>query len=446
MLKVAVIGGGSTYTPELLQGFLAYTDTFPLTELWLMDILPERLELVGGFARRMVHAQGAPFEVHLTEDRRAAVQGASYVITQIRVGGMQARREDEYLGHRHGLIGQETTGVGGMAKALRTIPVLLDLASEVQKLAPMALLVNFTNPSGLITEALRRYAPDLLSVGLCNGPIVTKMRILQTFERLRAEKIAPDRAELNMLGLNHFSWYRGFTLDGEDVWKEYLKCLIEQLGEESDPRWNPGIIKALGMVPNGYLQYFYYKERKLREQGSWPPSRAEEVIRIENELVKKYAEPGRTETPEDLMERGGAYYSTAATQLMNSHYNDLGEIHAVNVPHRGGVQGWPEDWVLEMPCCVDATGIHPLPTEPLPPDCFGMLAHIKGYELLTIEAAVKADRAAAYRALLAHPLGPSAERVHEVLEDMLETNRQYLPRFFGEGEWPVFNEQSHDFQ
>jgi len=431
-MKVTVIGGGSSYTPELINGFLERVGSFPLTELWLMDIAPERLDIVGAFAQRMVQAQGAPFTVHLTTDQREAVQGARYVITQLRVGGMQARRKDEYLGQRHGLIGQETTGVGGMAKALRTIPVILNLAQDMRELAPDALLVNFANPSGLVTEALSRYAADVPAVGVCNAPITTKMGILKALGQRQGGQIEPERAELKALGLNHLSWYRGFVLDGEDIWPQILEGYLEKLGTDPDPAWDPRTVKVLGLIPNYYLQYYYHTGRKLAAQQQWPPSRAEEVMEIEAALLQQYAEPDRTEPPEDLMKRGGAYYSTVATQLLNAHYNDLGEIHIVNVRHGGAVPGWPEDWVLEMGCRVDGAGIHPLPVEPLPPVCFGLLAHVKAYELLAVEAAVHGDRDVAYQALLAHPLGPSAEHVQAVLDDMLETHRAHLPQF-----WPT---------
>jgi 6-phospho-beta-glucosidase len=428
--KVAVIGGGSSYTPELVNGFLARVDSFPLTELWLMDISPERLDVVGPFARRMVQAQGAPFAVRLTTDQREAVDGADYVITQLRVGGMKARREDEYLGRRHGLIGQETTGVGGMAKALRTIPVVLSIARDMRELAPGALLVNFTNPSGLVTEALNRYAPDVLAAGVCNAPITMKMEILDALERHQGFRIAPERAELRTLGLNHLSWHRGFVVDGEDIWPQLIAGYLAELRADPDPEWDPRTVEVLGMIPNYYLQYYYHTDRKLAAQERWPPSRAEEVMEIEADLLQQYAEPDRVKPPEGLMKRGGAYYSTLATQLLDAHYNDLGETHVVNVRHGGAVPGWPEDWVLEMGCRVDRAGIHPLPAEPLPPACFGLLAHVKAYELLTVEAAVHGDRDAAYQAVLAHPLGPPADRVQAVLDDMLETNRPYLPQFW----------------
>jgi 6-phospho-beta-glucosidase len=428
-MKVAVIGGGSSYTPELINGFLERFDSFPLAELWLMDILPERLDVVGGFAQRMVAAKGSPFAVHLTTDQRQAAQGASYVITQLRVGWMQARREDEYLGRRHGLIGQETTGVGGMAKALRTIPVVLNIAKDMQELAPGALLVNFTNPAGLVTEALARYAPDVPAVGVCNAPITFKMGVLNDLEQRGGVQVNPQRAQLDTLGLNHLSWHRGFTIDEEDVWPQLIESYVVQLKSETDPEWDPRLVESLRMVPNYYLQYFYYTDRKLAAQGKWPPSRAESVMKIEKRLLALYAEPDRTEPPEDLMERGGAYYSTVATQLLNAHHNDLGETHVVNVPHRGAIPGWPADWVLEMPCKVSRAGIDPIPAEPLPLVCSGLLAQVKAYELLTVEAAVKGDRDAAYQALLTHPLGPTADKVQVVLDDLLETHWSYLPQF-----------------
>jgi 6-phospho-beta-glucosidase len=429
-MKVAVIGGGSSYTPELINGFLERAETFPMTELWLMDLSPERLDVVGGFARRMVEAKGAPFAVHLTTGQRGAIHDASYVITQLRVGGMAARREDEYLGRRHGLIGQETTGVGGMAKALRTIPVILKIAQDMRELAPGALLVNFTNPAGLVTEALSRHASDVPAVGVCNVPITTKMSILEGLEKWQGLKIDPQRAELKTLGLNHLSWHYGFTVDGEDIWPQVLEGFMEELRQESEPEWDVSTIETLRMVPNYYLEYYYYTSQKLADQEKWPPSRAEEVMAIEADLLQQYAEPDRSEPPEGLMKRGGAYYSTVATQLLSAHHNDLGETHVVNVPHAGAVSGWSADWVLEMPCQVDARGIHPLPAEPLPLVCFGLLAQVKSYEILTVEAAVHGDRKAAYQALLAHPLGPSADQVQAVLDDLLEANREYLSQFW----------------
>jgi 6-phospho-beta-glucosidase len=429
-MRIAVIGGGSTYTPELVNGFLQRVETLPLTELMLMDIDPQRLTIVGGFAQRMVKAKGGPFKVILTTDPHEAIAGATYVTTQLRVGMMPARRGDEYLGRRHGLIGQETTGVGGMAKALRTIPVILDIADEMRRSAPSALLVNFTNPAGLVTEALNLYAPDINAVGVCNVGITTKMEMIEQLEEKLGQKLDATRIVLKTLGLNHLTWHYGLTVNEEEMWPQIFPAFVEALKTEPEPEWDVNTIEALGMMPNYYLQYFYYTEKKLAAQQKWPPSRAEQVMAIEEGLLRDYANPALTEPPADLMKRGGAYYSTLATQLINAHHNDLGEVHVVNVRQGGAVPAWPADWVLELPARVDRAGVHPLPAEPLPPACFGLITQIKMVELLTVEAAVNGDRRALYQALLAHPLGPTADQVQAVLDDLLETNRPWLPQFF----------------
>lgn len=429
-MKVTVIGGGSSYTPELVMGFLARAGSFPLTELWLADISHERLDVVGGFAQRIVAAHGQPFRVVLTTNQREAVHEASYVTTQLRVGGMEARRNDEYLGKQYGLIGQETTGVGGMAKALRTIPVILGIARDMVELAPGAPLVNFTNPAGLVTEALSRHMPQAPAVGVCNVAITTKMRMVEVLERHTGRKLDPNRAHLDTLGLNHLSWHRGFTYEGEDFWPEIFAGYLAELRADPHPPFDPRLVEVLGMIPNYYLAYFYATAAKLAEQEQWPPSRAEQVMAIEADLLREYSDPSRSEPPADLMKRGGAYYSTLATQLLNAHANDLHETHVINIAHRGAVPGWPADWVLEMPARVARGGFAPLAAAPLPPACFGLLAAVKSFELLTVEAAVHGDRDAAYQALLVHPLGPRAAQVQAVLDDMLEMNRRYLPQFW----------------
>lgn len=429
-MKITVIGGGSTYTPELVNGFLTRSQSLPITELCLMDIDPERLQIVGGFAKRMVESKGAPFKVVLSTDQREAIRGASYVITQLRVGQMPARREDEYLGLRHGLIGQETTGIGGMAKALRTIPIILSIAADIRELAPGAMLVNFTNPAGLNTQALSLFAPDVPAVGVCNVAYNTKMTMIEAIEKQLGGKVDPARCELNTLGLNHLTWHRGFKVDGEEMWGPILQGYVAELRQEDEPEFPPELVETLQMIPNYYLQYFYSTTHKLELQKKWPPSRAEEVMEVEKDLLREYSDPALTAPPDDLMKRGGAYYSTVATQFINAHYNNLGETHVVNTVHNGAVSGWPKEWVLEMPCKIDRQGVHPLPAEPLPDACFGLIAQVKSYELLTARAAVSGDRGLLYQALLANPLGPDAEKVAAVMEDLLNTNKKYLPHFF----------------
>jgi len=291
------------------------------------------------------------------------------------------------------------------------------------------MLANFTNPAGLITQALSQYAADVPSVGVCNVPITAKMMILETLEKQTGVKIPPENAQLQTLGLNHLSWHRGFIVNGEDIWPQVMESFLSELKEADEPEWDISTIEALGMIPNYYLEYYYYTKYKLSIQQQWPPSRAEEVIEIEKDLLGLYADPALDTPPPELIERGGAYYSTVATQLLNAHYNDLDEIHVVNTVNNGAVSAWPDEWVLEIPSRVSREGILPIATEPLPPVCAGLIAQVKSYELLTVEAAVHGDRKAAYQALLAHPLGPAADQIQAVLDDMLETHKTYLPQF-----------------
>lgn len=430
MLKVCVIGGGSTYTPELLSGFLMYQDTFPLEELWLMDIDGVRLNLVGDFIKRIAAARNAQFKVVLSTNQLDAIQGASYVITQTRVGRMEARRQDEYLGKRHGLIGQETTGVGGMANALRTIPVILEVARDIDRFASGALLVNFANPAGLVTEAIFRHTPTVQTVGVCNAAIGTKMEILERLSKQLGTEIQPRDALIKCLGLNHLTWFFGMEVKGVNYWPKIMTQMIQEAEHQEDPLFDAHTLRSLYMLPNYYLRYYYYTDKLLAYQDQWPPSRAEEVFKIEADLLDQYQEKGRTDLPDDMLKRGGAYYSTVAAELLNAHYNDLKQTQVLNVRHNGVVAGWDKEWVLEMPCEVSAKGIEPLTASPLPPVCEGLITQVKAYEILTVEAAVKGDRQAAYQALLVHPLGPPADRIHTVLEEMLDINRAYLPQFF----------------
>jgi 6-phospho-beta-glucosidase len=256
------------------------------------------------------------------------------------------------------------------------------------------------------------------------------MEMLETLAQYQNIQHDAERAILDTLGLNHLSWHRDLTIDGQSLWPLVLEAYLSRMQAQSEPEWRPETIEALDMIPNYYLHYYYHTARELAAQEKWPPSRAEEVMAVEEDLLASYAEPGRSQPPEKLALRGGAHYSTVATQLLNAHYNDLQENHVVNVPHQGAVPGWPADWVLEMPCCVGQAGIQPIATEPLPPVCSGLVAQVKAYELLTVEAAVHGDRRAAYLALLAHPLGPAADRTQGVLDDLLATHRAFLPRFW----------------
>jgi 6-phospho-beta-glucosidase len=423
-MKVAVIGGGSTYTPELVSGFISGARELELQEVWLMDIDRARLEVVGGYAHRMVEAAGWPFALHLTTSRHDALRDAGFVETQIRVGGMRARLGDEELGARWGLVGQETTGVGGMAKALRTVPVILSVADDMRELCPDAWLINFANPSGLVTEALQRYAPEVRTVGLCNGPIGTQMRIA------RQHSVEPYEVRLDYLGLNHLSWIRGATVQGENVWPDTFDAYLTELDAAREPSCPAWLARALGAMPSSYLRYYYRTSAVVEAQATHQP-RAARVMEIEQQLLMRYADPGLTSLPPELMERGGAYYSTAAVNLMRALRRPTSEVHIVNTRVRDAVPGWPADWVGELPCRVSAAGVHPLPARPLPPLAEGLVRAVKAYELLVADAAVSGSRDTALEALVAHPLGPGADRAPAFWEDLLLTHAQYLPAFGG---------------
>jgi len=424
-MKVVTVGGGSTYTPELFQGFLDRYRELDLREVWLVDVDDRRLEVVGGFARRMLEAAGAPFQLFLTTQRQKALQDADFVTTQIRVGQMAARKEDELLGRRWNLVGQETTGVGGMAKALRTVPVILDIAQEMRSLCPKAWLINFANPSGLITEALCRAVPQIRCLGLCNSPIGYQMEMARL---LGLED--PFHVILDYVGLNHLAWIRGAHVHGKDVWSRTFEHALRQAREEKDPPVPASIMERMGWIATYYLRYYYRTQSVLDKQAEGGPTRAEEVMDIERKLLDQYADPLLNTLPPELMERGGAYYSTAAVRLMEAIYLDKKEVQIVNTPQEGVVPGIPSDWVMELPCLIDSRGAHPLPTEPLPLCVEGLLHIVKGYELLVAQAAFTGDRDQALQALIAHPLGPDTDWAEQVLQEMLDVNRAHLPRFF----------------
>ena len=422
-MKIVVIGGGSTYTPELIDGFISRGRVLPVHEIWLVDPNEERLKIVGAFAQRMVRHAGAAFRVELTGDRRRALAGADFVITQLRVGGQAARHGDEMLGRRHRLIGQETTGVGGFAKALRTVPVMLDIARDIRELAPQATLVNFTNPAGIVTEALVRHG-GVPVVGLCNNAINAQRNIATMFH------VAPEQVQIEQVGLNHLNWIRRITIGGDDATEAVLKSYIERLRhDEGRVHFPPALVSALHAIPSSYLEYFYLESQIVERQASGVPTRAEVVMDVERRLLERYNDPHLCEKPPELMERGGAYYSEAAAALIESLWSGDDAVHVVNTRNAGAIPNLPDDVVVEIPCRIGVGGAEPLPVAPLEPALHGLTAAVKDYELLTIQAATTGDEQAALLALLANPLGPDAASVEEVWADLKRTNEGLLPQF-----------------
>jgi 6-phospho-beta-glucosidase len=414
-LKIAVIGGGSTYTPELIDGFARYNAELPVDCIVLHDIDARRLEIVGGLARRMLQKSG--IAVHLTTVLAEALDGADFVITQLRVGGMAARALDERIPLEYGVIGQETTGPGGFAKALRTVPVMLDIAREIARLAPQAWLINFTNPSGLITEALLRHT-DARVIGLCNVPINMQRHVAE------ALGVDPQRVELDYVGLNHLSWARRVLLDGQDV-------TASLLGESvwDDENFSRDYVQQLGMIPNYYLRYYAHPDRVLEEERSNSQTRAEYLQQVETDLFKLYSDPALCEKPSLLNERGGAFYSTAAVELIRAIAQDRREVHIVNIRNGDALPDLPPECAVEIPAVIGKSGAHPLGMGRLPASIRGLTAAVKAYEELTIEAAVTGDDGAAQMALLAHPLVPSWDVAVALWKALKTAHRAYLPQF-----------------
>src|SRR5260221_1404042 len=386
-LNITVIGGGSTYTPELVEGFVVHQDMLPVKQLTLMDIAPERLEIVGGLTRRMLESTG--IKLVLTGDREAAIDGADFVLTQFRVGGMAARAQDEHIPLKYGVIGQETTGPGGFAKALRTVPEVLSIAHKMETLAPDAFLVNFTNPSGLVTEAVSRHS-KIRVLGLCNVPINMLHSVAEHLG------VPPTRVTLDYAGVNHLIFARPSFVDGKDV----TDRVLDSRDSEFDPTW----LHAIRMVPNYYLRYYVHHNRAVEEVLRAEETRADYLLKVEAELLQMYRDPNLRTKPELLNERGGARYSTAAVSLLVAIANNLKEVHIVNVRNGYSLPDLPEDSVIEVPAVVDSHGAVPQSMGHMPPQIRGLIQAVKAYEELAIQAAITGDQDTARLALMAHPL------------------------------------------
>ncbi|MEN3359497.1 MAG: 6-phospho-beta-glucosidase [Mycobacteriales bacterium] len=420
-MKIAVIGGGSTYTPELIEGFARRADALPVDQLVLHDVAADRLDVVGGLAARIMARHRYPASLTTTTVLRDALAGASAVLIQLRVGGQRTRLVDETLPGKFGLLGQETTGPGGFAKALRTVPVVLDIAEQVRRWAePGAWIVDFTNPVGIVTRALLDAGHR--AVGLCNVAIGFQRRIASRLS------IDADRVRLDHAGLNHLSWIRRVLVDGVDRLPEMLAA-DEVTAELAAATEIPAeLMRLLGAIPSYYLHYFYCTDRAVAAQRVGT-HRAEQVLAIERELLEMYADPALDRKPELLEQRGGAYYSEAAAALVTSLLTGDGGHHYVDVRNNGTIAGLPDEAVVEVPALVDRAGPHPVEVPPLAPDLLAMVQAVTGYEVLTIEAARAGDRRAALRALLANPLVRQWDLAVPMLDALLVANREHLPRF-----------------
>lgn len=432
-LKVVTIGGGSSYTPELIEGFIKRYDTFPIKELWLVDIEEgkEKLNTVGGLARRMVEKAKIPMDIHLSLDRKAALKDADFVTTQFRVGQLSARAIDEEIPLKYGVIGQETNGPGGMFKALRTIPVMLTIVKEMEVLCPNAWLINFTNPAGMVVEAVFRHTNWKRIIGVCNVPIGMERAVAKALE------VEEERVRIDFGGLNHMVFGLAIYLDGEDITLEAINRIVSSKSEINMRNINniafeADFIRALKMLPCPYHRYYYKQKEMLeselvdyKEKGI----RAKVVQTLEKDLFDLYKNKNIDEKPKQLEQRGGAYYSDVACNLMESIFNDRGDIQTVNTLNNGTIASLSRESVIEASCVITKEGPRPIAIGDLPVAVRGLVQQIKSFERMTIEAAVTGDYHTALLAMTINPLVPSDTIAKQILDDMLTAHKLFLPQF-----------------
>lgn len=423
-LKIAIIGSGSTYTPELIEGFINKRDSLPVEEIYFMDIDDRKLNIVGSLCQRMIKAAGLSCKTYLTKDLDTALDGADFVLAQIRVGKLPARVLDEKIPLKYNLLGQETNGIGGMFKGLRTIPAILNIVSHMEKLCPNAWLINFSNPSGMIAEAVLNNTP-IKMMGLCNVPIGMIDRLKKRYEL--------QEAEVEYVGLNHLSWVTSIRYNGRD----YIQDAIEE-GLNSEAMKNipasgmtPELIKAAGAIPCSYLEYYYYRTEKLDHVLNAEKCRGEECMEIEEQLLKIYSDNELHVKPALLSKRGGSRYSEVALNLVDSIYNDKNDIQVVNVLNKGkAIPFMDESDAVELCCRIGKNGATPIPVTHYNDHIKSYMMMMKSYEKHAVKAALTGDVYEAYRALLINPLVGDFKKIEPCFNELLEAHKEYLPQFF----------------
>jgi len=421
--KITVIGGGSTYTPELIDGFIQNEPNLKVGEIALFDIDEERLGIVGGMAQRQVRYAELDTKVTLNYDRPRAIEGAKFVLSSMRIGHMAARILDEKIPLKYGVIGQETTGPGGTLKAWRTIPVSLDIAKDMEKYAPDAWYINFTNPSGIMTEALLKHT-NLNVVGLCNMPINTIAGMAEAFH------VELKDVFLEWMGMNHVNWVRKVYIKGQDVTQILFDQLEEMMKIKEMPNFDPELIRTLGILPTHYLQYYYFHLDRVREEKEAGKTRGEVVLGVEKDLLKKYADPNVLVKPPELMLRGGARYSEAAINLILSLMLDRRDVQIVVARNGSSIADFPEDVSVEVPCVVGAHGVTPLSMGHFPESIRALAIQVKAWESAVVMAGVSGSRRDAVLAMLQNPLVPDYPTAVKLVDEMLEAHKTYLPQFF----------------
>lgn len=433
-IKIATIGGGSSYTPELIEGFIKRYDELPVTEIWLVDIEEgrEKVNIVGDLAKRMIEKANIPIKLHVTEDRKEALKDADFVTTQMRVGLLEARIKDERIPLKHGMIGQETCGAGGLFKAFRTIPVLLEISKEMANLCPNAWLINFTNPAGMVTEAIMKYGNHKKVIGVCNVP----MNMKQTIAKMLDEN--PKDLQITFGGLNHMSYGLDVQVNGESRLTDVLELLGNPENELTMQNiapipWEKHFLKSLQAIPNPYHRYYFKASEILKTllaDFQVGKTRAEIVQKLEHQLFELYKDKSLTIKPPQLDERGGAYYSETACNLISSIYNNKGDIQTLNVKNNGAISNLPNDAVVEINCVVAKQGPLPIAIGELPSSIKGLIQSIQSFEEIAIEAAITGSYEKALLALCSNPLVTDDQRAKQILDEMLIAHQQYLPQFY----------------
>jgi 6-phospho-beta-glucosidase len=414
-MKLVIVGGGSAYTPELVDGLIKHQDTFPISELCLMDIDPLRLQILCGLSQRMFAKARQPVQVTTATDLKTALDGAAFVNCLIRVGGMDARILDEKIPLKYGIVGQETTGPGGMMKALRTIPPVLNIAHQMEVTCPDAWLINYTNPSGIIAEALGKHS-RVKYIGLCSGPAGWTSQIL------RLMNVDPARASVDWVGLNHLGFAIRVCADGKDVTAQAVEAAAKAWSVDGE--W----MRTLGAIPATYLRYFYHPGEVVKEYTQpGHRTRGETVKEIETELLRQYADPNLADKPELLQRRGGGGYSDVAIAAMEAIYHNRGSRQVVQALNQGAVDDIPADASMELACNIDQMGAHPIRVGALPLPIRGLVQIVKAYESLTVQAAMEGSRKVAMQALMTHPLTPSWEVARPLLDELFQANQPWLP-------------------
>lgn len=439
-IKVVTIGGGSSYTPELIEGFINRQDRLDISELWLVDVEEgkEKLEIVGSMAKRMVKAAGLDWKIYLTLDRKEALKDADFVTTQFRVGQLDARIKDERIPASYGMIGQETNGAGGIFKAFRTIPVILDIIKDMELLCPNAWLVNFTNPAGMVTEAAINYGGWNRTVGLCNVPVGSYKK---NHEAMGFEP-TDNKLFMKFAGLNHFHWHRVWDESGNEITEELIERLHNPKNRDNNQKHDLKNIKKVGflyeqvkslkMLPCGYHRYYYMTQEMLDDaltSYEKHETRAEVVKQTEKELFELYKDPKLDHKPEQLSNRGGTYYSDSACELIASIVNNSQELMVVNTSNKGAIADLPYNSVVEISSLITAEGPEPVRWGSFPSMIRGQLQLMKSMEETVIEAAITGDYGLALQAFTMNPLITSGKNCQDMLDEMLLANKEYLPQF-----------------